>query len=210
MGTFYRPPNSSNYYDKDFIIKLDNTLDTATAKGREVLITGDLNEDLLCKRDTIPECKQLRTLLKGWQFKHLIDKPTRIARNSSTLLDIVAANCPQNISHSGVITTSLSDNEMVYCIRKINWQKAPAQTKTFRNYANYDHKAFCDELRDTELAPSGDISSCVNDLWNTFKSAFVSVANRHAPIIQKRVRGLDNCLWLNKDIKHDIRQRNYM
>ena len=71
--------------------------------------------------------------------------PTRIALNSSTLLDIVATNCPQNVSHSGVITTSMSDHEMVYCVRKINWKKGPAQIKTFRNYANYDHEAFCDD-----------------------------------------------------------------
>ena len=50
----------------------------------------------------------------------------------------------------------------------------------------------------------------MNILWNTFRSTFVSVANRHAPIIQKRVRGIDNCPWLNKDIKRDIRRRNYM
>ena len=42
-----------------------------------------------------------------------------------------------------------------------------------------------------------------------FKSAFVSVADRHAPIIQRRVRGIDNCPWLNKEIKSVMPQRDY-
>ena len=94
VGTFYRPPHSSNHHNKDFMFKLNNSLDIASAQGKEVLITGDLNVDLLAKRAVIPECKQLRSLLKCLQFKQVIDKPTRIAPNSLTLLDIIATNRP--------------------------------------------------------------------------------------------------------------------
>ena len=61
-----------------------------------------------------------------------------------------------------------------------------------------------------ELILSGDINTCVNYLWHSFSSAFASIPNRHAPVIQKRVRGIDNCPWLNRDIKYDIRQRDYL
>ena len=49
----------------------------------------------------------------------------------------------------------------------------------------------------------------VDQLWHDFKSAFVSVADRHAPIIQRRVRGIDNCPWVNKEMKSVMRQRDY-
>ena len=49
----------------------------------------------------------------------------------------------------------------------------------------------------------------VDQLWHDFKSAFVSVADRHAPIIQRRVRWIDNGSWLNKEIKSVMRQRDY-
>ena len=99
---------------------------------------------------------------------------------------------------------------MVFCVRKINWKKASAQIKTFRNYANFHHNVFCDELGGIKLIPSGDINTCVNDLWHSVSSAFVSIANRHAPVIQKQVRGIDNCPWLSRDIKHDMRQQDYL
>ena len=31
------------------------------------------------------------------------------------------------------------------------------------------------------------------------------VADRHAPVIQKHVRGMDNCPWLNRSIKVNLR-----
>ena len=38
-----------------------------------------------------------------------------------------------------------------------------------------------------------------------FQNIFVSIANRHTPVMHKRVRGLDNCPWL----KRDMRERNF-
>ena len=108
---------------------------------------GDLNCDLLAKRSIPTECKHLKSLFRFLNFSQLITKLTGIAQTSKTLLDLIAMTCPQNISGSGVISSNLSDHEMVFCVRKLNWMTAPAQTKVFRNYANYDPMKFCQELR---------------------------------------------------------------
>ena len=50
---------------------------------------------------------------------------------------------------------------------------------------------------------------CVDKLWLNFTSAFLKVADHHAPLLQKRVRGVDNCPWMTGQIKKDIRQRDY-
>ena len=158
LGTFYRPPNSSNYYDKDFVLKLDNILDGAVSLGQQVIVLGDLNADFSAKRASIHECKLLKAFFKTWQFKQLIKEPTRIASNASTLIDLIATNNPQNIRDSGVISASLRDHEMIYCVRKLNWKKAQAQMKTFRNYANYDPVNFCEDLEGVDLSPTREAS----------------------------------------------------
>ena len=158
------------------------------------------------------ECKQLKTLFKSLNFKQLINSPTRISRDSKSLIDLIAVNYPQNICDSGVVSANLSDHELVCCVQKINWRKAPSQFKTFRNYANYNR---CDFRRDLEGVTWSSVSTPdgppvgVNDLWADFKRAFVMVADRHAPVIQKRVRGVDNCPWLNRSIKVNMHQRDY-
>ena len=111
---------------------------------------------------------------------------------------------------------SLSDDDMVFCVRKLNWMKAAPETKIFSNYAKYDPEKFCEDLRGVNWVDSTNSSGTANEnvvgvdkLWLNFKSAFLKVADRHAPLLQKRVRGVDNCPWMTGQIKKDIRQRDY-
>ncbi len=59
VGIFYRPPDSSAYHDKDFMLKLDDMLDMALEQDREVIITGDFNCDFMAKRE-VDECRWLK------------------------------------------------------------------------------------------------------------------------------------------------------
>ena len=91
---------------------------------------------------------------------------------------------------------------MSFCVRKINRKKTLLQQKTFRNYANYNPEKFLKDLKNTDFdLPSGNVNNKdVNELWQSFKEKFANIAERHAPAIVKRVRGLNNCPWLNTSI----------
>ena len=119
--------------------RFTDVAELASSEGKEILLVGDFNCDFSAKRLT-SGCKQLKSLFRTLSVTQLIDSPTRITKDTSTLLDLIATNCPQNISKSGVISSGFSDHEMIFFIRKINWKRFPAQMKTFRNYANYDHQ----------------------------------------------------------------------
>ena len=110
-----------------------------------------------------------------------------------------------------MVSAHLSDHELVYCVRKLNWKRAPSQVKTFRNYAHFNVDAFRKDLKGVtwNSAPGPDGPAIVDDLWHDFKRKFVTIADRHAPLTQRRVRGIDNCPWLNKSIKVTMRQRDY-
>lgn len=107
---------------------LDNCIQRAAAKGKEVIVTADLNCDLLPKQTTLQECKQLKMLLKTEKLSQLITQPTRITNHSKTLLEVVITDNPENIRDSGVLSLSLSDHEVIYCIRKLKWMKEPPES----------------------------------------------------------------------------------
>ena len=100
----------------------------------------------------------------------------------------------------------VSDHEMVYCIRLT----CRNRHLILKVSGNYNPVHFCQDLKGVcnTFIPNGFVTN-VDQLWHDFKSAFVSVADRHAPIIQRRVRGTDNCPWLNKEIKSVMRKRNF-
>ena len=142
LGTFYRPPNTSDYCDMDYIHKMEAILDTVVLEGNEVLIMADFNCDFLRRRLNNCETKQLKFLFKSFGFSQMINQPTRVTNEYSTCLDLVAVNCPKNISKSGVYSFCLGDHNLVYAIRKLNNKKVPPVVKCVRNYSKYNKDLF--------------------------------------------------------------------
>ena len=102
------------------------------------------------------------------------------------------SNNKEVISKSGVRNACLSDHDLIYCIRKMNCKQSIGQTKSFRNYARYNSSAFFNDLRGVDwekqmnsILPNATLS-VIDRMWSNFKSAFISVADRHAPVISKR------------------------
>ena len=87
--------------------------------------------------------------------------------------------------------------------------KLESQIKIFRNYANCDSSNFCADLRGVDWSITNGQAASVENQWSEFKTSFILVADQHAPVIQRSVRGIDNSPWLNKQIKSFIGQRDY-
>ena len=86
-------------------------------ESKEQIILGDLNCNYLSDRNNM-HLSQLKQLSSTYQFQQLINEPTRITPNSSTLIDIILSNEPSRILKSGVVHMGLSDHSMVYAVRK--------------------------------------------------------------------------------------------
>ena len=125
FGTFYRPPSSLKHTNPNFMSAFSDTIEALSVENKEVLLLSDFNCDFSAKKTTQPECKQMKCLFKSLSFSQLINSPTRITTESSTLIDLIATNNPQNIRSSGVLSSGLSDHELIYCVRKLNWMRLP-------------------------------------------------------------------------------------
>lgn len=112
VGNFYRPDRTLSYFDKDIMVKPNGILETASTKGKEKLLFGDFNCCFMPSHRNYSDCKQLKSLLRSLNIKQLIDQPTRITKNSKSLIDLVAVNCPQNVCESEVVSAHL---------RTMNW-----------------------------------------------------------------------------------------
>ncbi len=55
------------------------------------------------------------------------------------------------------------------------------------------------------LMDENDIQSS----WNSFKQTLMIIINRHAPLIEKKVRGRD-CPWLTHEIKEKMYERDHL
>ena len=62
----------------------------------------------------------MQNIYELFSLKQLIEEPTRVIMNTSTIIDNVATTHPQNILKSGVHKISASNHYMVYCVRNLH------------------------------------------------------------------------------------------
>jgi hypothetical protein len=84
-------------------------LDTCVSEGKETILIGDLNVNY-CKNSDSTEIKRI---IKQYGLKQVIEKPTRITKNASTLIDIIATTHEKNVLKHIICGNSVSDNDLV-------------------------------------------------------------------------------------------------
>ena len=86
------------------------------------------------------------------KLRQMINQPTRATSETKTIIDHMATNRPDAISHSGVIACGISDHDMVYLNRSIRLSHIKRDPKVIeaRKYNHFDSTPFS---RDLEAAP---------------------------------------------------------
>ena len=80
---------------------------------KNVVISGDFNADQLS-----PNCysSMLKRICQAFNCRILITRPTRIAKSSSTCLDLILTNNFPKIFTSGVFDYSITDHKFVFAV----------------------------------------------------------------------------------------------
>ena len=156
---------------------------------------GDFNANYLKKND----CKELKDIISLHGYKQVIKKPTRVTEESSTLIDIILSNSESVLSKIAVVPLSLTDHDMIACVRKMNHVKYDYRSIKCRNYTSYNCKELRHDLSTIDMSPLYEITD-PNSAWLWLKNVLCTTFNKHAPIISKRVKGR-HCPWLTADVK---------
>ena len=82
-------------------------------EGREVILLGDTNCNLYGE-DNAAHAKRIKDIYAAYDLKQLINEPTRVTVQSSTLIDHIAVSNTSNIKESGVVKIALSDHYLVF------------------------------------------------------------------------------------------------
>jgi hypothetical protein len=97
------------------------------------------------------------------------------------------SNAAQNIPAVDVVATSLSDHDMVACIRTINHQRYNPRMIKYRDYKNYDHNELCADMINIDWQPLYEILD-VNKALDNLNNILGETFSKHAPLIEKRVK----------------------
>ena len=164
-------------------------------------IMGDFNCNMLPESFYNATTQALLSITDIYNLKQLISEPTRITPSSSTLIDVIFTNLPDNTNCSGVSHIGISDHSLIYVYRKIS---SPSVTKgtstiTYRQFKNFNRNSF---RSDVLAQPWDDLKGVhnPNEMWLKWKTLFLEVSDVHAPFRSKRVRGFKSP-WITTELK---------
>lgn len=139
-------------------------------------------------------------------LQQLIQEPTRVAKMSQTVIDLILVSKQSMISQSGVVNCSMSDHSLIYCTRK-KFKVALKKQNTIkiRTLKKYSRVVFIECLNSLNWP----LVLCldVDEAWEQFKNMFLEAIDKVAPIKTIRVK-LRSEPWMNGDILEAISKRN--
>lgn len=205
LGIIYRKPNTDVF---EFQNSLSTVLSHLKIDKVQCLLMGDFNINFL---DSDQKVEQFKTTMECLALKQLITTPTRVTRDTSSLIDHAYTNYSSTKIHAGVIETDVSDHFPIFVI----FEKCKAESRklctgsiSFRSYKNYDEKKFNDDLAGARwdlVYKEND----VNNAYTTFHDIFKEICDKHAPIITQRPKRKNNAQkpWITAGILKSIRKK---
>ena len=124
FGTIYKPPDSSKHFSKNCNFFFSKILQSVDNEKRESIIMGDMNVNYLKENDH----EVIKDIFPENGFKQILNTPTRITDQTSSLIDLIYVNNKQNISYKTVTPTGVSGHDLIGCVRKVKNVKYESET----------------------------------------------------------------------------------
>lgn len=145
-----------------------------------IILTGDMNIDLLGDRDTI--ATQYCTLLDIFGLKQMVSEPTRLTRTTRTLIDHIVTNMPSRVTHTGVIPCGIvSDHDGPFACVNIRVSCYQPRYKYTRSMKRFDAKTFLEDVAHLPLSLVYS-SNDPDEQLEILNSLLTECIERHAPL----------------------------
>ncbi|CAC5358177.1 unnamed protein product [Mytilus coruscus] len=139
----------------------------------------------------------------------LVNEPTRVTKNSVTLIDHLYSTNPGEITDVNVPAYCPGD-PVSFTIKKPVFKTSVDKHVTikYRNFNKFNQEKYIEDLKAknfNEILYFDDLDHSL-DAWY---SKLLNVLNKHAPTITKRVKKKSQSKWLNQDINQLRAKRDF-
>ena len=194
VGIMYRPPSQTN-----FLEILNLTFEKVDIDKKEIYILRDFNVNMyhnnrytICDDNTTSSkfishaVKNYHQFCTMYGLKQLIRSPTCVTCSTSALIDHILTSAPSRVSQKGVINVGVSDDQLIFCTRKISRIKTGGTHKylNFRSLKNYTADYYKEALKQTDF-PNYENFGGVNEAYSNFFQKLMTAIDKIAPYISK-------------------------
>ena len=204
IGVIYRPHGNCN----EFVFYFKNLLDTIRSEHKICYFLGDFNVDLF-KIDIHKPTSDFLDSMYSHLYIPLINRPTRVTQETSTLIDNIFTNNLNNKCNtvSGIFPINISDHYLIWHVSEMHMnmdkpkyflrrQLGERNKQTFQNHLSAIDWTSVLEENDTQTA------------FSLFHSKYMTCYNKSFPVIKINFQYNNRKPWLSQSLRNSIRQKN--
>jgi len=180
-------------------------LDRVVSEGKEFILMGDLNCNLLkSHRSSVSD--KLTMVAEEHNLIQLISEPTRITNHSQSPIDVIFTSSSEIFSSAGTSVFISSDHMMVYG-EFAESSPVHATVSCVRSFkkCNMDNLLSVLESAPWQIM---EVADDIDEKWESWKRLFFDVVDSHAPLKKVRVKK-DQVDWIDAELRSLMRSRNY-
>lgn len=175
FGCIYNP---NRLHLDNFFEDFEVAICMAQSISDETYCLGDMNINMM--EPSRSETIRFRTILDALNLYQIIDSPTRIVGNTSTLLDLLIVDRTEGVLHYGTRSVHIADHELIFCAIMCAKPCRVPLLKNIRDFRNFNRELFLSDLQTIPLHNIYHLPN-VNDKLSFFSEKLLNVINRHAP-----------------------------
>lgn len=200
----YRPCSSDEAWNTTYQSLLHSI--SVDFPGMSVYSMGDFNIDL---KKSSSDTEKLLEISGCNGMMNLINKPTRITNDSSTIIDHFWTNDTDSVQKIDTFV-GVSDHFGIAISINQNPSKNEHQIVTYRDTKHFNSELFAKAI---SLVPwqSSFVFEDVNDQYAHFCSLFNEIIDEHAPLKTTKIKPKQSHLpWMTPEIKAMIKTKNLL
>ena len=200
----YRPPNINAAH---FIIKLTDTMQTLHEQNKHVFLMGDFNIDITeAMLTTNRIVNDFHNLFLSYHFYNLINKPTRVTENTSSIIDNIYTNASKTLVN-GIFKTDFSDHYSIFCVTDLTKPLVKNKTVIKREFNANNIRKFNETLNQTDWGPVYNLED-FNESYSYFQKKFDHALNLHFPLKTVEIKYNNRIPYITRGIRQSIKQKH--
>ena len=205
VGVVYRPPNSNTL---DFNDSIQDILEKIA--HHPCYIMGDFNLDLL-KHELHRPTEKFLDIMYANSYIPMINRPTRVTRDTCTLIENIVANNYNIDSHfvSGILKADITDHHILFHIIKDKDGKKDNNNeyKTVRIINESRTSRFIENIQNTDWSVLNSPRDCQTYFTKCY-ALFKTIYDGSFPLSRVKMRYRNRLPWLTEGLKRSIKYKN--
>ena len=206
IGIIYRPPNTNLDIFQDTFASM---MEYITRKNIPCYICGDYNLDL-AKYATHVGTTDFIDFMFSNSFVPLINKPTRVTKETATIIDNIFTNNIHNSDQlfQGILETDISDHLPIFHIwNRPDVNKRDEIYKLIRLMNDKRYQSYQNDISQINWDFLNQFTNC-QDVYSAFHNKMVTVFDNNFPVKRVKLQYRNRKPWLSDSLKKAIKHKN--